>query len=125
MEARRDPGYSSCDVFFFLPFSRMRNTRATPRAVVIGECFYPPPLKWEMFLGIGNRCDNNLQLIVDRIRRFGSYYLAEYVPVLRGGIVNRTYGTHKNLYLPIFSIIAIFGLSCYGPPYYLIVRSSL
>ena len=35
-------------------------------------------------LGIGNRYDNNLQFdVVERIRRYGSYYLAGYVSVVR------------------------------------------
>ena len=35
--------------------------------------------------------------------------------LLRGIIVNRTYGTHKNLYISVF-LLTIFGPIYYGPP---------
>ena len=35
--------------------------------------------------------------------------------LLRGIIVNRTYGTHKNLHIYVFSL-TIFGPIYYGPP---------
>ena len=35
--------------------------------------------------------------------------------ILRGAIVNRTYGTHKNLYTSLF-LLPIFGPIYYGPP---------
>ena len=35
--------------------------------------------------------------------------------LLRGIIVNRIYGTHKNLYIHLFSL-TIFGPIYYGPP---------
>ena len=37
------------------------------------------------------------------------------VLLLRGTIVNRTYGTHKNLYIYLFSL-TIFGPVYYDPP---------
>ena len=40
--------------------------------------------KRKILLEIGNRCDNNLPfVVVERIERYGSYYLAEYVSVVR------------------------------------------
>ena len=36
-------------------------------------------------------------------------------PLLRGAIVNRTYGTHKKLYISVF-LQLIFGPIYYGPP---------
>ena len=36
--------------------------------------------------------------------------------VLRGTIVNRTYGTHKNLDIPLF-LVTILRPIYYGPPY--------
>ena len=36
--------------------------------------------------------------------------------LLRGVIVNRIYGTHKNLYIYLF-LITIFGPIYYGPPF--------
>ena len=41
--------------------------------------------------------------------------LAARVAVLRGAIVNRTYGVHKNLQVCLFSLTA-FGPIYYGPP---------
>ena len=35
--------------------------------------------------------------------------------LLRGTIVNRTYGTHKNLYIFIF-LLTMFGSIYFGPP---------
>ena len=35
--------------------------------------------------------------------------------VLRGTIVNRTYGTHKNRYISLF-LLTIVGIINYGPP---------
>ena len=50
------------------------------------------------------------------------FRIAQSVPfwgqLLRGSIVNRTYGEHKNLYISLF-LLAIFGPVYYGPPYYL------
>ena len=40
------------------------------------------------------------------------YVLHQY---LRGAIVNRTYGTNKNLYTSLF-LLTIFGPIYYGPP---------
>ena len=37
--------------------------------------------------------------------------------LLRGTILNRTYGTHKTLYISLF-LLKIFGSIYYGPPYY-------
>ena len=37
------------------------------------------------------------------------------VGLLRGTIVNRTYGLHKNLYIDLF-LLTIFGPIYYGPP---------
>ena len=37
-------------------------------------------------------------------------------PLLRGGIVNRTYRTRKNLYIYLF-LLTIYGPSYYGTPY--------
>ena len=39
------------------------------------------------------------------------------IPLLRGIIVNRTYGTHKNLHISLF-FPTIFGHIYYGPPQY-------
>ena len=36
----------------------------------------------KILLGIGNRYDNNLQFLVERIGHYGSYALAEYVSVV-------------------------------------------
>ena len=41
-----------------------------------------------------------------------SYHTVE---LLRGTIVNRTYGIHKNLYIEAF-LLTIFGPINYGPP---------
>ena len=38
-----------------------------------------------------------------------------YLRLLRGTIVNRTYGIHKNLYISLF-LLRIFGPVNYGPP---------
>ena len=35
--------------------------------------------------------------------------------LLRGTILNRTYGTHKNLYISLF-LLSMFGSIYYGPP---------
>ena len=35
--------------------------------------------------------------------------------VLRGTILNRTYSTHKNLYISLF-LLTIYGPIYYGPP---------
>ena len=40
---------------------------------------------------------------------------AVVVVLLRGTIVNRAYGTHKNLYISLF-LLAIFGPIYYDPP---------
>ena len=37
------------------------------------------------------------------------------IHLLRGTIVNRTYGTHKNLHVHLF-LLTIFGPIYYGPP---------
>ena len=37
------------------------------------------------------------------------------VVLLRGTILNRTYGLHKNLYISLF-LLTIFGPIYYGPP---------
>ena len=39
------------------------------------------------------------------------------VLLVRGTMVNRTYGTHRNLHISIF-LLTIFGPIYYGPPYY-------
>ena len=44
------------------------------------------------------------------IRKIGCSFL-----LLRGTIINRTYGSHKNLYIPLF-LLTIFGPINYGPP---------
>ena len=36
--------------------------------------------------------------------------------ILRGAILSRTCGTHKNLYTSLF-LLTIFGPNYYGPPY--------
>ena len=46
----------------------------------------------------------------------GTVVVVVVVVVLRGTIVNRTYGIHKNLYIKPF-LLAIFGPINYGPPY--------
>ena len=38
-----------------------------------------------------------------------------YMIIIRGTILNRTYGTHKNLYKSLF-LLTIFGPIYYGPP---------
>ena len=56
--------------------------------------FHPSEISWSMNLQIGHLQINHL---------------------LRGIMVNRTYGTHKNLYISLFSL-TIFGPIYYGPP---------
>ena len=51
-----------------------------------------------------------LGLVLMFLPGFGYGYV-----VLRGTIVNRTYGTHKNLYIYLF-LLTIFGPIYYGPP---------
>ena len=40
--------------------------------------------------------------------------------LLRGTILNRTYGEYKNLYISLI-LLTIFGPIYYGPPYYQVV----
>ena len=44
-----------------------------------------------------------------------AYITVYLVLLLRGTIVNRTYGTHKNLNISLF-LLTIFGPVNYGPP---------
>ena len=37
------------------------------------------------------------------------------IRLLRGGILNRTYGTHKTLYIYLY-LLTLFGPIYYGPP---------
>ena len=67
----------------------------------------------EKIIKIGNRCDNNLQfVVVKRVRRYGSYSLAEYVLVVRRSLwqlqliclVDRVYGSTK--WIPHGTVLA-------------------
>ena len=40
---------------------------------------------------------------------------SEFILLLPGGVLNRTYVTYKNLYISLF-LITIFGPTYYGPP---------
>ena len=53
---------------------------------------------------------------VEEVRvRYGIlYFTVPYVVLLRGTILNRTYGTHKNLYISLFFLI-------FGPIYWSLV----
>ena len=87
--------------------------------VVVGRCcFHPrrhhsPRNSWTMWQAVF--------LLYRHVPSFfgGSGFLAHMYKnillILRGTIVNRTYGTHKNLCIYLF-LLTIFGSRCYGPP---------
>ena len=55
--------------------------------------------------------ERDLHVFVSYVHTTGAYPNA----LLRGAIVNRAYGTHKNLYIPVF-LLTIFGHIYFGPP---------
>ena len=56
------------------------------------------------------------RLIFILMPKWSLYFRPEwYVLLFQGAIVNRTYGTHKNLYISQF-LLKIFGPIYYGPP---------
>ena len=62
-----------------------------------------------------DREDSLRVLMVMVVVLAGCWYYGAGEALLRGTIVNRTYGTHKNLYVPLF-LLTIFGPINYSPP---------
>ena len=61
-----------------------------------------------------NMCRSDATPTVRPVDRPSNILISEF-HLLRGAIVNRTYDTHKNLYVSPF-LLTIFGPVNYGPP---------
>ena len=66
----------------------------------------------DKLLRISLVCPENGTEVLKGLR---TWYVAPYTLLLRGTIVNGTYGIHKNLYISPF-LLTKFGAINYGPP---------
>ena len=91
----------------FEPGASSDHRGRTRITVGLSTTFFPA------FLGLGVRYMFLFCLFPSHLYFFALFF--SLLLLLRGTIVNRTYGTHKNLYIHLFSP-TIFGPIYYGPP---------
>ena len=94
------------------------NNRSSSTAVFLGPHYlygYIQNLRWEAAANSISLCLHTEVAHDSRIFPRENIFHEVLILILRGTIVNRTYGTHKNLYISLF-FPTIFGPINYGPP---------
>ena len=71
-------------------------------------------------MGEKNACTRDRKIVGNiqhKLQPLCQVRINTYLILLRGTTLNRTYGTHKNLYISLF-LLTTFGPVYYGPPWY-------